>query len=394
MANFINKYNTTSAYSDDASARAALGSTVSLDVQANEIHYDGVNVEVKRPKAGDAVYADETNNKVIFYAGETLQTDSSNGYRPKGSRVTDTTLKPVGVVATVHGNKVEVLYHTQLGMRFIGATSGSIHNDDYAVLSQYGNNLNIADSEGRSGTRCLCNYDIVYNWLNRKNWTPNEGETNGFWKLAQWNDGSTVSDATHTRYGDTNTNPTPEAYELYLRSRVMGYPCTKLLQGAVLGKEAEITKKMYDLTVANSGGALNVQRSFPAAYYAYTHLTSYSSNPSDPFDVDGLRLGDWHMMGLQSVIEVLSKLQYVSKDAETSSNDVFNRTLSKITNFSSDTNKLNLNVDSDSNRYWLPCVRSASFAWDLYTNGHFNSGSNVSYSRRVLSVALLTIGED
>ena len=144
MANFINKYNTTSAYSDDASARAALGSTVSLDVQANEIHYDGVNAEVKRPKAGDAVYADETNNKVIFYAGETLQTESSNGYRPKGSRVTDTTLKPVGVVATVHGNKVEVLYHTQPGMRFIGATSGSIHNDDYAVLSQYGNNLNIA----------------------------------------------------------------------------------------------------------------------------------------------------------------------------------------------------------------------------------------------------------
>jgi hypothetical protein len=173
----------------------------------------------------------------------------------------------------------------------------------------------------------------------------------------------------------------------------MGYPCTKLLQGAVFGKEAEITKKMYDLTVANSGGALNVQRSFPAAYYAYTHLTSYSSNPSDPFDVDGLRLGDWHMMGLQSAIEVFSKLQYVSENAETSSDDIFNSTLSKLTSFSSNVNKLKLNPLSDDCRYWLPAIGNQSQSWHILNRGNFEK-DGVTGARRVLSVAQLTIGED
>ena len=59
---FINKYTDAAAYAADSSARATLGkSTVSMEADTRTLHYDGVNVAVKRPKQGDAVYVPTTS---------------------------------------------------------------------------------------------------------------------------------------------------------------------------------------------------------------------------------------------------------------------------------------------------------------------------------------------
>ena len=105
MAGYINKYVDNAAYSDsaEASARAALGSTVSMETDTKVIHYDGVNVELSRKavKVGTLVYAD-SNGTVHFIDGASAKAASINS----GWEL-------VGVVALRRGNKATVLYKSE-----------------------------------------------------------------------------------------------------------------------------------------------------------------------------------------------------------------------------------------------------------------------------------------
>ena len=97
---YINKYSSDTAYTDDASARAALGkSTVSL---GDTLHYDGVNVELPEgvvPDVGTALWVDSSGNK-HFYKGDTV---NATALTAKGQTF-------VGVVALRKGRKAWVLH--------------------------------------------------------------------------------------------------------------------------------------------------------------------------------------------------------------------------------------------------------------------------------------------
>lgn len=115
MAEYINQYADNAAYSDptEAAARAALGSTVSLEEDSNEIHYDGVNVEKPEgvvPAVADALWVDNGGG-MHFYKGNTV----------KHADLTAKGQVFVGVVAARKGREVLVLHKTEIHTQFINA---------------------------------------------------------------------------------------------------------------------------------------------------------------------------------------------------------------------------------------------------------------------------------
>ena len=114
MASYINKYNNNPAYSNDASARAALGkSTVSLEDDTRVVHYDGVNVEIPEgvcPDVGDAMWVDSNNDK-HFFKGDTV----------KHTALTARGMTFVGVVGMRKGNKAWVLHKDEVQIKFVNA---------------------------------------------------------------------------------------------------------------------------------------------------------------------------------------------------------------------------------------------------------------------------------
>jgi len=143
MANFINKYATTAAYSnsDEVAARAALGGngTVSLDAEKKEVHYDGINIEIPRKAAsvGTCVYAD-SNGGVHFLAGDTVKSSAiQSGW------------ELAGVVALRKGNKALVLHKSEnTSIRFTSCWAWEIVGITYDAS----NTIQFMQNRIKSGT--------------------------------------------------------------------------------------------------------------------------------------------------------------------------------------------------------------------------------------------------
>lgn len=98
----IHKFNDENTY--DSHVRSSIDSEVSLIENTNEIKYDGVNVEVKYPKFGDALYLENTGN------ANNLTKHFIDGASLNVSTLPNTWI-PVGVVVTNECNKVMVAYY-------------------------------------------------------------------------------------------------------------------------------------------------------------------------------------------------------------------------------------------------------------------------------------------
>ena len=121
MADYLNKYanDGTGAggynNTDEQSARAALGCTVSLVESTGEVHYDGVNVErpVNNPMEGDVLYLDANGGKHYIYQESLVVSSIPSSW------------KAAGVVAYREGGNVMIMDHHDSGtMTF---TSGWMH---------------------------------------------------------------------------------------------------------------------------------------------------------------------------------------------------------------------------------------------------------------------------
>ena len=122
---------------------------------------------------------------------------------------------------------------------------------------------------------------------------------------------------------------------------------------------------------------------FPIAQYACNHHATYGSY-GDFYNVEGLRHGDWYMMGMDEMAEVFRGIRY-SLSGYGVTSDPFNRTLSRMGGMA-----LELNRNGDACRYWCQFLFSRALAWNLNHGGYLNTPNNLSYSRRVVSCSLLT----
>lgn len=401
MADFLNKYSTEAAYS--AAEHGENGSEVSLVTATNSVKYDGVNVPVARPKPGDAVYvpasciysaasvpAGTAEGSVTFIAGETLKTDSSNGYCPEGR----TDLRPVGVVGAVHGRKALVLWKSSTKTKWAeDATSASfsipadvLSAENYAKV--YAPTL--VDAGGRVGLRQTVSVDVLAAWLTGHgdssgagSWNggaSSEGEGSFFYTLAEWlgtDTGKVPTSAEYAAFEVEPSTPTEAGWYRYLESRRMAKPSRYTYQQVVLGKSKAATAVLASVN-ATQGRAY-----FPVAQYACDHHASYGSY-GDFYNVEGLRHGDWYMMGMDEMAEVFLDIRY-SLSGYGVTSDPFNRTLSRMGGMA-----LELNRNDDACCYWCPFLRSRALAWSLANNGHLSFNNYLSYSRRVVSCSLLT----
>lgn len=401
MADFINKYATEAAYA--AATHGENGSEVSLVTDGNVVHYDGVNVVVKRPKPGDAVYVPATSvysaatpgsgveeGEVTYIAGETLVTDSANGYCPKGR----TDLRPVGIVGTVHGNQVTVIWKSSTRTKWAADANDGNFSIPTSVLSADDYNKlyapTLVDNEGRTGWRQTCNAKVLAAWLKGQGDTSGTGSWNGggasdgagsfFYTLAEWLGTSTTKVPTATEYNRFEPNPsspTEAGWMRYLESRSVAIPSRYTYQRNVIGKSREAT------AVLSAVNAAQERAYFPVAQYATEHNATYGSY-GEFYNVEGLRYGDWFMMGIDIMAEVFSKVNY-SLSGYARDSDVFNRTLAKMNGTA-----LELNRNTDDCRYWLPFLRGRGLAWALGYGGVFGDYNYLGASRRVLSCSLLT----
>lgn len=402
MASFINKYTDAAAYAADSSARAALGgSTVSMEDDSKVLHYDGVNVAVKRPRQGDAVYVPTTSvyraatpgsgvteGSVTFVAGDTVD----------DAKMTAAGFTALGVVASVRGNKCYVLYKTvgAAGLFFTGAISSS-----YTIPSDKLSDADLAkitagdakDTQGLVGYRATCNVDVLFAWLTgRGGASKNDGwngGTNGlqndFLNGADWgltlgpaSSSITAHDATTYKVAETiaKFGAGEAGFRKYLESRRLAYPCSLASNSVVFQDGKAVTKVLVDANEADNSAF------FRAAQFAYNHNLTWGSYGQFA-NVDGLRRGDWFQPGLGIVQDIFRHVKYT---LESPAADVFNKTLSKIGG-----STLQLDTNSTDSRYWLPFVRSRSYGWALIYSGYFIGNLALSYSDRALSVALLEI---
>jgi len=402
MANFINKYTDAAAYAADASARATLGkSTVSMEADTHTLHYDGVNVAIKRPKQGDAVYVPTTSvysaatpgsgvteGSVTFIAGNTVD----------NAKMSAAGFTALGVVASVRGNKCYVLYKTVggAGPFFTGATSSS-----YTIPSGKLSDADLAkitagdakDTQGIVGYRATCSVDVLFAWLTgRGGASKNEGwngGTNGSqndflngkdWGLTLGPAESiiTVHDATTYKVAEkiAKFGAGEAGFRKYLESRRLAYPCS-LASNSVLFQDGKAaTKVLVDANEADDSAF------FRTAQFAYNHNLTWGSYGQFA-NVDGLRRGDWFQPGLGIVQDIFRNVKYTLKSPAA---DVFNKTLSKIGG-----STLQLNTNSNDSRYWVPFVRSRSYGWYLNYYGYFYGNGNLFITNRALSVALLEL---
>ena len=400
MADFLNKYLTEAAYS--AAEHGENGSEVSLVTATNTVKYDGVNVPVARPKPGDAVYvpasciysaasvpAGTAEGSVTFIAGETLKTDPSNGYCPEGR----TDLRPVGVVGAVHGRKALVLWKNSIGVKWAedANPSFSIPNDvlsaeDFAKVYV----PTLVDVGGRVGLRKTASVDVLAALLTGHGDSSGTGSWNGgstsdgegsfFYTLAEWlgtATGKVPTSAEYAAFEVEPSTPTEAGWYRYLESRRIAKPSRYTYQQVVLGKSKAATAVLASVN-ATQGRAY-----FPVAQYACDHHASYGSY-GDFYNVEGLRHGDWYMMGIDEIAEVFRDIRY-SLSGYGVTSDPFNRTLSRMGGMA-----LELNRGNDACRYWCPFLRSRASSWCLFNEGSLSYADYLAGSRRVVSCSLLT----
>ena len=402
MASFINKYTDAAAYAADSSARAALGgSTVSMEDDTKVLHYDGVNVAVKRPRQGDAVYVPTTSvysaatpgsgvteGSVTFVAGDTVD----------DAKMTAAGFTALGVVASVRGNKCYVLFKTvgAYGPFFTDATTtvNVIPSNKLSDADLYKIKAGDAeDTQGLVGFRAACQTDVLFAWLTgRGGGIKNEGwngGTNGLqndflngadWGLTLGPAASSITAHNAATYKVAETiakfGAGEAGFRKYLESRRLAYP-SSLASNSVLFQDGKaVTKVLVDANEADNSAFFRV------AQFAYNHNLTWGSYGQFA-NVDGLRRGDWFQPGLGIVQDIFRHVKYT---LERPAADVFNKTLSKIGG-----STLQLNTNSTDSRYWLPFVRSRSGGWNLSYYGNFTGYTAMYDNSQVLSVALLEI---
>ena len=338
-----------------------------------------------------SVPAGTAEGSVTFIAGETLKTDPSNGYCPEGR----TDLRPVGVVGAVHGRKALVLWKSSIRAKWAEdatSTSFSIPTDvlsaeDFAKV--YAPTL--VDVGGRVGLRQTVSVDVLAAWLTGHGDSSGAGSWQGgstyegagtfFYTLAQWLGTDTGKVPTSAEYAAFEVNPytpTEAGWYRYLESRRMATPSRYTYQQVVLGKSKAATAVLASVN-ATQGRAY-----FPIAQYACDHHATYGSY-GNFYNVEGLRHGDWYIMGMDEMAEVFRDVRY-SLSGYGVTSDPFNRTLSRMGGMA-----LELNRNDDARRYWCPFLRSRELAWLLHNYGYLSStSSNLTGSRRVVSCSLLT----
>ena len=397
---YINKYDNEAVYAADTT-RPAGKSSISLIADSGKVHFDGVNVEVARPKPGDAVFvpsacgynaavapAGTPEGKAVFIDGESLDVSKM-----------PSSMESVGVVAAVYGDKVYVLWKTGSATMtyWDGATSSSYTIPTGKISDEELNKalaVSVKDARGNSGLRQACSLDVLAAVLKYDTSAGNVSWNGGtetkqgdsFYTYYEWMKSSTypsgsknktVADATYTEFGDLPSAPTEEGWMRYLAARCAAYP--NRYSGNILtmadGKDA--TKVFTD---ANT--ALNAAF-FKPHQFAFNHHATWNSFGRF-YNVEGLRHGEWFVPGMRIVADVFSKIRY-SMNGYNDTSDVFNRTLKKMSG-----QKLELYRNANECRYCLPFVRSRSQAWTLSHYGYFTGYSMYSYYRS-LSVALLKI---
>lgn len=391
MANFINKYNTTSAYDGDASARAALGSTVSLDAQKNELHYDGVNVEVKIPRQGD----------VLYVPSSCAYTPASDGSVPSGTSagtakfialdtINDSAMQSagyesVGVVAAVFGRKVYVVWKnvdTQCKLAVDASDNTYTIPTTYDVSAIIHEKLE--DEASRQGYRQGVSWDVLRAKLSgdglpsgQSSWDgANDGASNAFYTMQEWT--TTTTGVKHPSASELATYGTGvDGWERYLRSRFIKYPSS--YNGLLYKDGKDETKLLTDINDSTS------RAFFPIANFAATHNTTYGSfgSAKNFWNCDGLRYGDWFIAGVKVQIELFSNVS-CSNSSTLKSSDVVNRAMAKISN---------TRISLYEKWYWLPVLRSCGLAWYMNGCGYLSTYA-LTTAARVLSCALLTIRED
>lgn len=402
MIDYINEFTSEQGYNAVKSEIYAFGSSsTSLVEETSTIHFDGVNVAVKVPKPGDAVYVPTTSiysaatpgsgvteGSVTFVAGDTVD----------NAKMTAAGFTALGVVGSVRGNKCYVLYKTvgAAGPFFTGATSSS-----YAIPSDKLSDADLAkitagdakDTQGLVGYRATCSVDVLFAWLTgRGGASKNEGwngGTNGlqndFLNGADWGltlgpaeSSITAHDATTYKVAETIAKfGTGEAgFRKYLESRRLAYPCSLASNSVVFQDGKAATKVLVDANEADNSAFFRV------AQFAYNHNLTWGSYGQFA-NVDGLRRGDWFQPGLGIVQDVFRHVKYT---LESPAADVFNKTLSKIGG-----STLQLNTNANDSRYWLPFVRSRFYGWALSGTGYFYGSPTLSTTYRALSVALVNL---
>ena len=405
MANFINKYNDNSAYSASAevTARAALGDTVSLEADTHKLHYDGVNVVVKRPKRGDAVYVPTAcawsgsatppsgtpEGKAIFVDGDSLD----------HSKMTTAGYTAVGVVASVRGRKATVLWGASPSAKnFCKNASSSSYQIPTSVftdeeLNNFMVGLTIKDNGGRTSFRSAVSFDLLEAYLikdgglnGNAGWSGgsnSDGADNVIFTPYDWGldypcpdesaDHSTyVSDiaAAKAAYGSDKNG-----WKRYLVSRQLCYPSRDASNAKSFGTAMDATSLFVSYNEKN-GVATDF---FPHAQFARNHHETFGSY-GQFYNVDGLTRQCWREPDCVEIFEIFKDVTYKLKN-KTVNDDKMNKVLNKIGRLD---NLVNL-VDSS---YWSPFLASRGSAWLVNPYGFFTA-VNMSSTRRSLSVALL-----
>lgn len=386
---FINKYTNESAYSADT-ARPTDKSTVSLVEADGKVHFDGVNIKVKRPKPGDAVcvpsacgYNAKTApsgtpvGEVTFIAGESYDESKMPN-----------TMESVGVVATVEGDNVYVLWKTGSNTMtyFEGATSSAynIPNEkiDADALSSV-TATDIMDMYGRIGVRQACSLKVLeYSLKNIWNGGTDVDDGYSIYNYFEWMkvDNTlrvkTVPDSTYAAFGDSPDKPSESAWKRYLESRCVAFPSRYPNNVIAMDDGRKGTKVFVDANETIIKSAF-----FKPHHFAYNHSEVWNSYGRF-YNVDGLKYGEWFMPGMKISKSIFEKVVY-SVPGTTVTSDPYNRTLQKM-------GGQTLRLSSGGYTYWLPFVRSRSYAWFIYFDGYFGF-NRMSSNFRALSVALLKI---
>ena len=393
MANFINKYNNAAAYAADASARAALNkSTVSLEADSGKVHFDGVNVEVKIPRQGD----------VLYVPSSCAYTPASDGSVPSGTSagtakfialdtINDSAMQSagyesVGVVAAVFGRKVYVVWkNVNTSCKFAEDAS----NDSYNIPTDYDVDVilqgTVEDDRGLTGEKQGISWGMLRARLSGEGlpsgmnvWDGSNGSKgSSFYTLTEWTTQTATGTKATTLADDIAIYGTGvDGWERYLKSRFVKYPSSF---NGLLFKDGKSDTKV--LTAINDAAS---RAFFPFANFATTHYTTYGSFGSEKnfWNVTGLRYGDWFVTGFKVMRELFRNV-YCSSSSTLNSTDVINRAMDKISN----------NRISYSNGYLVPSLasRRINIIIDYYG---CTSLTLLRYSEKVLSCALLTIGED
>ena len=438
MSKYLRKYENISDYRNDASIPSDASSA---SLAGDEVKYDGVNVDVQgNPNFGDAVYAD-SENKLHFIKARTLDKDNlPSGFRPVGVVGTRHGNQIMIVYYQNQGCKYAVVYRWEL----TGAnlTDGASHTSAVTLQGTSVGNFTYSTSTIAawatafnawltsnsvtshhayvSGTKLYLVFDAysaspatttiaditlttsVANEMDiNGQFITYYGNSNGrVWSLAaakqyfkndidnaSYNPSSVVSSVPSypvclPGYLGTSTyrasdmcawlreqfGEGEEGWVNYLSKITIEVPLAK----GIVPLEDTLTDEMKSIASEKYIDASGVQQvMYPAFDYANTCGVS---------GVSGVSAGDFFMIGIGRLTELMRKITYGVTGITTTTCDDLNNTLSRMGGSL---------VSCASNR-WLPSRHSSAIAWNASNTG-FVDGDGFFSTYGVLPIALYTL---